>query len=190
LLTGAVSVCPQGHCTVGAIDHVVLTQAQAMAEPWATAFWRAVTWFGSLYVLAPLAVLIMVLPIAATTVRERSLVLIALLSTTAIAQLIKWSVDRPRPELFPPLAAVPADPSYPSGHAMQATAFALALLMMPGLRCGKLAVLAVLTLALLVAASRIALQVHFPTDVVFGVTAAACWVTALRLLLISQDGQR
>jgi undecaprenyl-diphosphatase len=190
LAVGAAEVCPREACVAGAFDRTLLAEAQGLAGPWATPFWQGITWLGSLYVLVPLAVLTMLFPQGAPRLRHRAFVLLALLATTALAQAGKWLVERPRPDLFPPLAELPADPSYPSAHAMQATAFVLAYLALPGRRGGRWATLGLLFLASLVATSRVVLQVHYPSDVVFGVLAALCWVAALRMSLSAENGGR
>jgi undecaprenyl-diphosphatase len=115
---------------------------------------------------------------------------LALLGATALAQAAKVLVARPRPDLFPALVAMPADASFPSAHAMQATAFALAWLLRPGARPGPLAAAVAVLLVLAVAGSRVYLQVHFPTDVLFGMTAAALWVVALRCAPVWPEASR
>jgi len=76
-----------------------------------------------------------------------------------------------------PLVAMPGDSSFPSGHAMQITAFALAaiLTLAPPTQRARWFALALIVIVL-VGASRLYLQVHFPTDVLAGTAAAALWV--------------
>ena len=107
---------------------------------------------------------------------------LALIGAAALAHLAKLAIERPRPDLLPALVAMPADPSFPSAHAMQATAFAVAWLLRPGARPGAAEAVAALLLAAAVAGSRVYLQVHFVSDVAFGVIAAILWVLALRCL--------
>lgn len=57
---------------------------------------------------------------------------LALVGASALGHLLKLIVERPRPDLFPPLIPMPQDWSFPSAHAVQATAFALAWLLRPG----------------------------------------------------------
>jgi undecaprenyl-diphosphatase len=79
---------------------------------------------------------------------------------------------------------MPLDLSFPSAHAMQFAAFAFAFVLRPG-AAPTLRVLAIaMALASVVGATRIYLQVHFLTDVLAGVIAAAFWVVALRSMPI------
>ena len=95
----------------------------------------------------------------------------------------KLLVARPRPELYPALIAMPADLSFPSAHTLQITAFAFAWVLAPGSRPAWAGVTAAALIILVVALSRLYLQVHFPSDVVIGMIAGAAWVVGLRLFL-------
>lgn len=96
-----------------------------------------------------------------------------------LGYVAKLLVGRARPSALEPLVALPGDPSFPSGHAMQVTAFALAALLAlaPTTMRGRWFVLA-LVVIVFVGASRLYLQVHFPSDVLAGTVAAFLWVLA------------
>ena len=96
---------------------------------------------------------------------------------SALNALLKDLVDRDRPPEamgFDALVGVPGSPSFPSGHAMTAFATAAAVAVLaPRMRWP------VLTLAALIAFSRVYLGVHFWLDVLVGsvfglVIGAAC----------------
>lgn len=185
LAAGAVLVCPEGYCRELAFDIAGLTLAQGWQVRWLDAAFAALTWLGSLYVLIPLSLLLawrMPAP-------WRGYLPLAVAGAAALAQLAKLVVMRPRPELYPSLIDVPADASFPSAHAMQAVAFAVAWLWRPSARPGIGALLAAAGLVLLISLSRIHLQVHFPSDVVFGAAAGACWALALRSLFLRKADQ-
>ena len=98
---------------------------------------------------------------------------IALLTNQVISHL--W--ERPRPYTAHPalthlLAAPTPDPSFPSDHA--AAAFAIAFAVLAFSRRGGIVFLASATL---IALSRIALGLHYPTDVLAGMCVG--WVAAL-----------
>jgi membrane-associated phospholipid phosphatase len=81
----------------------------------------------------------------------------------------KGLVDRPRPSTM--LVAAPST-SFPSGHALEATAAFLALLSfllpMMSRRMGRVAIAVAALCVLLVGIARVALNVHYPSDVLAG----------------------
>jgi undecaprenyl-diphosphatase len=104
------------------------------------------------------------------------------------AQLISHAVARPRPFVADPsgvhlFSSHAADPGFPSDHATAAFAIAVAIL----LRDRRWGVVA-LTFAAVLAVGRVAIGVHYPTDVLGGAAlGAACalvlWAPAVRRLL-------
>jgi len=97
----------------------------------------------------------------------------------ACAQVISRLVDRPRPFVADPsgvhlFAAHAADAGFPSDHAT--AAFAIAVTLLFGARRWGIVTLA---LAAVIAAGRVAIGVHYPTDVLAG----AALGTAVALLL-------
>ncbi len=182
LAGGAALVCPGARCIVPAIDVAGLTLAHGWRSAWLDVLAASVTRGGSLLVLAPLALLLAALDARGRGWRLACFPLFALASATALAQLAKLHVARPRPELFPPLATMPADASFPSAHAMQVTALVLAYLLRPGTRPSLAAWLFGAGLVSMIGLTRIYLQVHFPSDVLAGVLAAVLLLLALREL--------
>ena len=129
----------------------------------------------------------------------RAMLLIAVELTTGIAsQGIKHLVGRARPRLIDKFGALYFDPfsftavqaSFPSGHTITAFATAWTLgLFLPQWR------MVMFLLAILVAASRIALGSHYPADVIGGaaIGLAAAWLTcrafaARRIVLRFENG--
>ncbi len=101
----------------------------------------------------------------------------------AAAVALKGLFERARPSLIDttlnPLVAIPESAAMPSGHATTAFAAAVAIaLIHPRLR------VPLITLATLVAVSRVYLGVHFPSDVVVG--AALGTVIALGVVGVAQ----
>ena len=98
--------------------------------------------------------------------------------------LFKLLFARVRPALFGQLTLAPGF-SFPSGHAMNTTVVfaALYLAMSPVRRVWRtgLAVVGGLTV-LSVSASRLYLQIHYPSDVVAGIALGTAWVLALYAL--------
>lgn len=101
-------------------------------------------------------------------------------------ELLFWALkavtDRPRPPLSLRFATV-GSPSYPSGHTAIATAVGAALLVAASRTARPLlrrsAVAGLIALPVVVGVSRIALGVHWFTDVVGGALLGLGWVLAL-----------
>jgi undecaprenyl-diphosphatase len=110
---------------------------------------------------------IVVIAAAAVTVtrqwRPLSADLIAVIVPLAYVLLVKIIVNRSRPSVG---VTTPGDPSFPSGHTAAAVSVvALVLLVVPRLTRSALAWIVAAAVAVCVAASRLILGVHFPTDV-------------------------
>ena len=95
--------------------------------------------------------------------------------------VVKVLVDRPRP-VFDEVIATAYGKSFPSGHAMSSTVVygALLLVFLPVIprRARPFAFGATATLVLAICATRLALGVHFLSDVVGGVVLGLAWLTA------------
>jgi undecaprenyl-diphosphatase len=95
--------------------------------------------------------------------------------------IVKVTVGRPRPELDEPIVEAFGN-SFPSGHSMQAVVCygALLLVFIPvlGERARKLAITAVVVLALAIGFSRLALGVHFISDVLGGYVLGVAWLAS------------
>jgi undecaprenyl-diphosphatase len=139
---------------------------------------RVVTWAGSTFVLVPLALIACFALVRAGLRREALAVAMSLAGAILISDLVKLLVSRPRPTVEH-LQTVSGS-SFPSGHATQASAFWFSLVL--ALRAagaprrvtpvaGTLALLIVLA----VAASRVILGVHYPSDVVAGTLLGTGW---------------
>ncbi len=173
---------------------------------------RILTDFGKdVYVLSAIAVLLVVVAIAAPARKgmQRSLLLglgtrlqflfCAVLVSVVAGELIKYAVGRGRPFVggqanafnFSHFAGTEAYASFPSGHAT--TAFALAFAVSALWPRARMAMLAY---ALVIAATRLVLLAHHPSDVVagalvgtVGAMAVRYWFAARRLgFAIDRDG--
>jgi membrane-associated phospholipid phosphatase len=122
----------------------------------------------------------------------QALVLVlTVLGSSQLNQLVKAAVARPRPTLPTPVYTAPGL-SFPSGHAQSAVVgwTLLAWLLMRRLPC-RWRWLPLLTAAVAILAigfSRVALGVHYPSDVLAGFALGGAWVaSALALILVLDD---
>jgi undecaprenyl-diphosphatase len=157
----------------------------ALAHP----AWRdvmyAVTWTANTTTLAPVAAGAVLILLWCGRWRQACLVVAAMIGTGAVRLLILNTVDRPRPagQLAPS-----AGWSFPSGHTTgAATAAMLAVVIVqPLLRTGwsrHLLVALAGGWALAVGISRVALVVHWPTDVVAAWLLVAVLVPSITAVL-------
>jgi membrane-associated phospholipid phosphatase len=95
--------------------------------------------------------------------------------------IVKLAVGRPRPDVEHPIITAYGN-SFPSGHSMQAVVCygALLLVLLPLIpeRRRNLAIGATATWALLIGLSRLALGVHYVSDVLGGFVLGAAWLAA------------
>ena len=105
---------------------------------------------------------------------------LSVLGTQAVVQLVKFTVDRPRPAVNGAMTEAHG-PSFPSAHSATAVALYATLALLLANRChGRLRVAVLGTGAAVVAAiglSRIQLGAHYPIDVLAG------WLTGAALVL-------
>lgn len=162
------------------MDGAWLSLMHAWQHPLLTSAMSAVTWLGSLAVLLPLAAGLAWH--SRGDWRQRLFLPLAVLGAAGVAHLLKWLIDRERPDLFPALVAMPADASFPSAHAMQATAFVAGWLLWRerAHRAGPVA--SGIALVALVAVSRTYLQVHFLSDILAGISLGLFWSSLLHRL--------
>lgn len=180
-LAGGLLLCPDGVCRIAPIDHAGLALFHALRSDSTDRLAAALTWAGSLALLLPLALARMAwLRRQQQPWPEAAFVTAALLGTTLLVHAVKLLVMRPRPDLFPTGLPLPPDLSFPSAHTAQVLAVVLALWLQPGRpRPGAIWLVAGLALAGAVAATRLHLQVHWPTDLIGGALMATIWVLAL-----------
>ena len=143
-------------------------------------FFKVYTWFGSILVLLPCAMVIGVALQRMQRIHDAILLLGGLGGVSILAHLLKLVFARPRPQVDEMLVAMPNDFSFPSAHTAQAVAFALAFVMVMSKDLTGVEVYSLWTLLALAAGlvgySRIYLQVHYISDVLAGAVLAIIWV--------------
>jgi len=152
-------------------EQAFLAVNRALSGDAAAAFFSAVSWLGNGAVLAAIIVPLL-FAFAREALKSHLLPMVLAVAVGGLAVFaVKIACDRPRPPVhFAALGVevrapdgVPPDSSFPSGHAQ--TAFAAAVYLALLFPRGALAFIA---LAALAGLSRVALGVHYPSDVIAG----------------------
>jgi undecaprenyl-diphosphatase len=188
ILTGAVA---SGWAPLEATDaRVVLAADTAMAiRTGAVTVAIAVTDMGSPVAVDVFTAVAVVVLLLRRRGREALYVLLVRVVALGVETALKNTLARPRPDVHPLTTA--AGFSFPSGHTTGTTALCVSLLVVlyPVLhRRGRaVAVVAAVALSVAVAASRVLLGVHFPSDVIGGLLAGSLVaLTAAALLAPSR----
>ncbi len=163
---------------LGSADLTAVQEVAELRSPALTDAARVITWAGSTAVLIPLALIVCVLLERRGLRGEALAVALTLGGAMLIWRCGKLLVARPRPPVVH-LQAV-SGASMPSGHATQASAFWLSLVLSlsaAGAQTAatRLAMALALLLILAVAASRVYLGVHYPGDVLIGALLGSSW---------------
>ena len=144
-------------------------------------FFKLITWFGSILVLLPCALVIGLALLRMQRLSDAALLVGGLGGSSILAHLLKLVFARPRPQVDEMLVAMPTDFSFPSAHTAQVVAFTLACALALGKDLsgaeifGFWAVLVIFSA--LIGYSRIYLQVHYISDVMAGAVVAIAWVS-------------
>jgi len=127
---------------------------------------KVVSAFGSVQVVLVLLAVTLALLLSARLNRQAAFVAAATLASMAANGIMKVVVARPRPEV---VRQAPGSWSFPSGHTMSATGFAVALAIVLWPTRWRWPALAVAVFyAVGIGLSRVYLAVHYPSDVVGG----------------------
>jgi undecaprenyl-diphosphatase len=171
-----------------AMDKVATALLSAVTGPAMTRVMWVATLFGDTRV-AVVATLLATLVLALWGhPRRAGSVVVLMLVGTALAEGVKYLVERPRPPASAALISLPGSASFPSGHAMAGIVLAgtLALMLIAsraprGVRA--IGSVAILTVGMLVGLSRVYLGVHYFSDVLaswcLGTTLVGLWAAAV-----------
>ena len=143
---------------------------------------RVVTALGKPQALATSSIVVAALLLLRRHPRAAAFVLVAVLGSGAVNVGMKDVVGRARPVLADPVASA-SGASFPSGHAMtSAAAYGVLVVLAPASRRRPVLVIAAV-LVLAIGLTRIALGVHWPTDVVGGWVFGLAWLAACAAVL-------
>jgi len=118
-------------------------------------------------------------------------VVAARLGAIVLSQGLKLAVDRARPVFDEPVATA-LGASFPSGHALGAAAFwtTTAVLLLPHVRRPMLLLAGSVGVAVLVAASRVLLGVHYLSDVTGGLLLGLGWAAVCTAVFVAERSER
>lgn len=167
-------------------DHMWRQVALDFDPPKLLSVWKGVTFLGSVLVITSLTLaVIFALSMLKQWSGARYIALVMLIAVV-LESAMKLTVRRARPDEVIAYA-MPASFSFPSGHALFATAVygSIAILVSSRLTGWVRGVMwgSVTILVLAIGASRIFLGVHYPTDVVVGFLAGVLCITVTTLLI-------
>jgi undecaprenyl-diphosphatase len=115
-----------------------------------------------------------------------ALLWVAALGSSMVSSTLKFSFDRPRPQLFEWRTDYAGLSSFPSGHAttamvVYATLAYLVIRLEPTHRLRRLTIAIAALVVLLIGITRLYLGVHYPSDVIAGYLIGAVWATVCAL---------
>ena len=164
-----------------------------LAQPSLLAAARAATTAGDSDVVNVVAAAVAIVLLIIKFWHGAVLVVIARIGELASTTAVKDLLARPRPTLLNPVDHA-AGYSFPSGHAAGAAAVygALVVLVLPrAIRWARALLLAAGTLLIsAVAASRVLLGVHYPSDVAAGAALGLAWVGIAALFILLMETVR
>jgi undecaprenyl-diphosphatase len=159
--------------------------SKLIGPPWIQSVVRDVTALGGVVVLALVVGAVAGFLLLIRRYHMMLLILAATIGATAINSAIKEMVDRPRPHVVPQLTDVSSE-SFPSGHSAMSAAVYLTLGGLLAQTVSRFSlklyfIFCAMLVTFLVGLSRIALGVHYPTDVLAGwitglIWALCCWL--------------
>jgi membrane-associated phospholipid phosphatase len=146
---------------------------------------KSISAIGSARVYTPLFTVLTIWLFVRRRLRLAAFVAVTMIGSSMLNGFVKSAVDRARPVLPDPVAHAPGY-SFPSGHAQSATVAVSVLLLvfLPTLH-GRTRIAALIAGAgwiVAVCFSRVALGVHFVSDVVAGVILGIAWVATTTAL--------
>lgn len=165
-----------------AFDAPILTWLDLHRTPLLTLLALSFSWLGNIYILGPVAA-VLAFVFWRESPRAAVFFTLSVVGALALNLYAKAFFARARPDLFEALSHA-TNYSFPSGHTMGATAFALALYVTVRQLYAHhhlVTAAACLVFALGVSLSRPYLQVHYPSDILAGWALSGAWVIGLNV---------
>lgn len=160
------------------LEHKILSALAEVSHPWLDVFFNWSTLLGDFSVLCPIVVFGTLVLLYKHHIGIASALCFSFFGAALSSVLLKAVFDRPRPDLFESaLAYLPMNAAFPSGHTTHATALALFVAWLAFREQRYFFLFAAGVIAILVAFSRLYLQVHWPTDLLGGLAVSLFWVS-------------
>lgn len=180
--------------TTAAADRAILGWMAARRTPALNGFMVGLTALGSPIFVAALIIVTLAILIARRDRRGVVHLIAASLGVWALESVTKGLVARARPTEVEPLVKVTGF-SYPSGHSLATAALCLTIALIVSnhlrSRAAQAALLAgASVLVLLVGLSRVYLGVHYPSDVLSGISLGASWALMLAAAVAAVGADR
>jgi undecaprenyl-diphosphatase len=152
---------------------------------------QVVTLLGDPYLLSTAAAVLALVLWRRGHGRLAAYVVAARVGALVLSQGLKLVVDRARPVFDEPVATA-LGASFPSGHSLGSAAFwtTTAVLVLPHVRCDRLLLAGAVLVAVLVAASRVLLGVHYLTDVLGGLLLGFGWAAVCTAVFVAERAER
>ncbi len=172
-----------GEGSAAAADRAILRWMAERRTPSLNGLMVGITTFGSRTFMTALIVATLVILIVRRDRREAIHLVVAALGVGALVWVTKGIVERARPTEVPHVVHVSGF-SYPSGHSLATAALYITIAVIASshlrTRATKAALVAgVALLVALVGLSRVYLGVHYPSDVLGGMSLGASWALML-----------
>ncbi|MEJ5168644.1 MAG: phosphatase PAP2 family protein [Arcobacteraceae bacterium] len=164
--------------TIRGVDLFFLKFFHTVKTKYNDKFFAYITWLGSLWVLIPLWG---ILTVVLANMNLQHLIFpfyVGFVGAIATTYALKYTFDRQRPHKYKAIGEIPFDPSFPSAHTTQIfiVTFLIVILFF-NVDFEMKYVLSGISfmVAVIVAMSRMYLQVHYFSDVIVGFAVATLW---------------
>lgn len=160
------------------LERKILAELSNWRTPLLDFLFGVITWLGSFYVLGPLVALTSAALVIKGNKWHGFYIAAVFYGASLTTLVLKHLLVRDRPDFVAsPVVMLPGDPSFPSGHSTQALAFTLAVaIMIWGRGSGmRWEAFLLLLIGLVIAFSRLYLQVHWLSDITAGGLVALFW---------------
>lgn len=167
-------------------DIAVLNYLDRVRKQWLNVILWVISLLGSIYFLAPFTLLILKQLIQSGQFADARYLATSLFGVCIIANVAKWTLKRPRPNLFHPFGVRPKDPSFPSAHSAQILTFTVSVLDLLHITSSSQSyafAIAGFWIIALVCFSRVYLQMHYLSDIAAGIILGCGWLLAVNLLV-------